>query len=71
MDQSSQISYLKQASQDKLISYILLQNVGVNCEKIIAQKVQSICKNKNASPKKEKPLIDSILEDISLERLKK
>jgi hypothetical protein len=43
----------------------------VNCEQLISQKIQSISQSRNAPVKKEKPLIDSILEDISLERLKR
>jgi hypothetical protein len=43
----------------------------VNCEQLISQKILLISQSRNAPVKKEKPLIDSILEDISLERLKK
>lgn len=71
LDQTSQITLLKAQSQDTLISHILLQNIGVNCEQLILQKIMSISQSRNAPVKKEKPLIDSILEDISLERLKR
>lgn len=71
LDQTSQIALLKSQSQDTLISHILLQNIGVNCEQLILQKIMSISQSRNAPVKKEKPLIDSILEDISLERLKR
>lgn len=70
-DQSTQINLLKQKSQDSLISHILLQNIGVNCDELISQKVLSISHNNVAPVKAQKPLLDSILEDISLERLKK
>jgi hypothetical protein len=71
LDLTAQINLLKAKSQDSLIAHVLLENIGVNCEQLISQKVQSFSQCKNAPQKKEKPLIDSILEDISLERLKK
>ena len=71
LDQSAQIENLKQKSQDTLISHILLQNIGVNCDQIVAQKVNQISNNISAPVKKERPLIDCILEDITMERMKK
>jgi lipid II:glycine glycyltransferase (peptidoglycan interpeptide bridge formation enzyme) len=32
LEQAAQIEHLKTQSQDTLISHILLQNIGVNCE---------------------------------------
>lgn len=32
LDQTAQINLLRSQSQDTLISHVLLQNIGVNCE---------------------------------------
>ena len=49
----------------------MLQNIGVDCDNIIAQKVINMTQAKAPEPKVNKPIIDSILEDISLEKMKK
>jgi hypothetical protein len=49
----------------------MLQNIGVDCDNIVAQRVMTMTQTKVASPKRTKPIIDSILEDISLEKMKK
>jgi len=49
----------------------MLQNIGVDIDNVITQRVMAMTQSKVASPKKCKPIIDSILEDISLEKMKK
>lgn len=49
----------------------MLQNIGVDVDNIISQRVIALTASKVASPKKNKPLISSILEDISMEKMKK
>jgi hypothetical protein len=49
----------------------MLQNIGVDVDNIISQKVMSLTQSKVASPKKNKPIITSILEDIGIEKMKK
>lgn len=49
----------------------MLQNIGVDVDNIISQKVMTLTQNKVVSPKKNKPIISSILEDISIEKMKK
>lgn len=49
----------------------MLQNIGVDVDNIISQRVIALTASKVASPRKNKPLISSILEDISMEKMKK
>lgn len=69
--QAEQIEFLKKLSRDTFIAHSMLQNIGVDCDNIIVQRVMTMTQNKVASPKRSKPIIDSILEDISLEKMKK
>jgi hypothetical protein len=69
--QSEKIDYLKKLSRDTFIAHSMLQNIGVDCDSIIVQKVMTMTQVKAPEPKTNKPIIDSILEDISLEKMKK
>jgi hypothetical protein len=58
-------------SRDTFISHSLLQNIGVDCDEIVAKRVMKMTEDKVVTPKKTKPIIDSILEDINIEKMKK
>jgi hypothetical protein len=49
----------------------MLKNIGVDVDNIISQRVITMTASKVATPKKNKPIITSILEDISMEKMKK
>ena len=69
--QSEQIEFLTNLSRDTFISHSLLQNIGVNCDGIVAQRVMAMTQVKVATPLKSKPIIDSIIDDINIEKMKK
>lgn len=53
------------------MAHTLLQNIGVDVNSIISQKVITMNQAKKESPKMCKPIIDSIIEDINVEKMKK
>lgn len=69
--QSEQIEFLTNLSKDTFISHSLLQNIGVDCDGIVAQRVMAMTEVKVATPMKSKPIIDSIIDDINIEKMKK
>lgn len=69
--QSEQIEFLTNLSKNTFISHSLLQNIGVDCDGIVAQRVMAMTQVKVANPLKSKPIIDSIIDDINIEKMKK
>ena len=70
--QAEQIEFLQSFSRDTYISHSLLENIGVDCDNIVSQRVVAMTNAKEVlAPKQHKPIIDSILEDISIEKMKR
>lgn len=69
--QSEQIEFITNLSKNTFISHSLLQNIGVDCDGIVAQRVMAMTQVKVANPLKSKPIINSIIDDINIEKMKK
>ena len=66
---ADKVQCVKEICQHNILTFLLLENLGADTTKIIRGKIDELC-NLKAKQAPQKPLIDSILEDISQQQLK-
>ena len=66
---SDKIQSVKEICKSHILTYLLLENLKADTTKIIRGKIEELCSSK-AKQTPQKPLLDSILEDISQSQIK-